>query len=198
MSTKKNWKIFWDLQCPYSKKNWELLPSIKKKFSDEYEFTIHLSSLLFHPQAFVGQCAAHLIEAKKGEEARLKFIDACFENQASFMNAAVGDARKSEVNAIFAGIAEKIGVFDEDAPADADEEKVLTKKGFLDNLHDWDQAVKPAWMEHKQALALAVHSVPKSIIDGVLVPDSESDWGPDRWGEALESIKKRKAEEVNS
>ena len=195
MSTKKTWKVFWDLQCPYSKKNWELLPSIKEKFAADYDFSIHLSSLLFHPQAFVGQCASHLIKAKKGEEARLRFIDACFENQASFMNAAVGDARKSEVNAIFAGIAETIGVFDDDNDTDTDADKVLTKKDFLDNLYSWDRAVKPAWMEHKEALAVAVHAVPKSVVDGILITGSESDWGPDRWTEALESLKKRKADD---
>ena len=168
MSTKKTWKGFWDLQCLYSNKNWKLLPSIKEKFAADYDFSTHfLSSLLFHPQAFVGQCATHLIKAKKGENPRLKSIDACFENRTSFMNAAVGDARKSAVNAISAGIAEKIGVFDDDNDVDADH--VLTKKNFLDNLQSWDRAVKPAWMEHKEALTVAVHAVPKSVIETQLI-----------------------------
>lgn len=196
---KKSWKVFWDLQCPYSKKNWELLPKIREQFEADYDFSIHLSSLLFHPQAFVGQCGAHVIAAKKGEQARLKFIDACFENQALFMNAAIGDARKSEVDAIFAGIAEKLEIFDVDdddeAADEAERSKKLTKTQFLASLHDWDRAIKPAWTEHKEALALGVHAVPKSVIDGVLVTDSESDWGPDRCAEALESLKKRKADD---
>jgi len=183
---KKTWEVFWDLQCPYSKANWKLLPKIKDRFGDEYDFSVHLTSLLFHSQAFVGQCASHLIMAKLGDEARLKFIDACFEQQDIYMNAAVGDARKSEVDAIFAGICEKLGFFE-----DSDK---LTKSEFLDKLHDWELATKPAWTEHKEALELGVHGAPKSVIDGVLMANSESDWTPDRWAKALESSKKQKAD----
>lgn len=177
--TKKTWEVFWDLQCPFSKKNWELLPAIKKEFGDEYEFKVNITSLLFHPQAFTGQCAASLLESKIGPEAKLKFIDACYENQELFMNAAVGDARRSEVDAIFANIAEKCGVL---------EEKILTKDEFLGNIHDWDLAVKPAWTDHKRALGLGVFAVPKSVIDGNLITDSDSSWGPEEWGERLKKM----------
>jgi hypothetical protein len=176
---KKPWDIFWDLQCLFSKTNWELLPEIRKKFEDEFEFTIHITSLLFHPQAFTAQCAAELVEAKKGEEARMQFIDACFQNQESYMNSAVGDARRSEVDAIFADIAEQCGILDE---------KELTKEHFLAKIHDWEIAVKPAWTNHKEALAQGVFAVPKSVIDGTLVTDSESSWGPEKWEERIKKL----------
>lgn len=177
--SKKTWKIFWDLQCPFSKRNWEKLPEIRKRFEDEYEFSIHITSLLFHPQAFTAQCAAELIEVKKGPEAKMQFIDACFENQDSYMNAAVGDARKSEIDAIFAGIAEKSGILDD---------KELTKEEFLAKIHDWEDAVKPAWTNHKEALGMGVFAVPKSVIDGKLVEDSESSWGPEEWAERIKAL----------
>ena len=50
------------------------------------------------------------------------------------MNAALGDARKSDVDAVFATIAEKAGVLD----------GAFTKEAFLADLHDWESAVKPA------------------------------------------------------
>ena len=62
------------------------------------------------------------------------------------MNAALGDARKSDVDAVFANIAEKAGVLDD----------AFTKEAFLSSLHDWESAVKPAYAEHKVALGHGV------------------------------------------
>lgn len=175
---KKSWKIFWDLQCPYSKKSWENFPAIKSRFENEYDFTIHLTSLAFHPQAFQAQCAATLIKTYKGYNEMLKFVDACFESQESYMNAALGDCRKSEVEAVFADIAEKGGFFDDE----------LTKEKFLSECGAWEKAVKPAYTEHKLAMGYGVYGTPKYVIEDKLVEDTESSWGPDEWAEKLNTI----------
>ncbi|KAL3945167.1 MAG: hypothetical protein SGBAC_000770 [Bacillariaceae sp.] len=175
---KKSWKIFWDLQCPYSKKNWEKMATIKGAHSDKYDFSIHLTSLAFHPQAFTAQCGASLIGSYKGRDAVMKYIDTCFENQDSFMNAAIGDARKSEIKAVFASIAEKAGVLDDS----------FTKEIFLSELDNWEKAVKPAYTEHKTAMDHGVYGTPKHVIDEKLVPDTESAWGADEWTEKLNSL----------
>ena len=115
------------------------------------------------------------------------------------MNAALGDARKSDVDAVFATIAEKSGVLD----------GTFTKEAFLADLHDWESAVKPAYTEHKVALGYGVtcrcgnqrrvdgvltwssaqvYGTPKHVIDGELVPDTESAWGPAEWAEKLKSL----------
>lgn len=174
-AAKKSWKVFWDLQCPYSKNNWERLSAIKAKLEDEYEFTIHLTSLLFHPQAFTAQCAANWVAITKGAEAKQTFVDACFNYQDRYMNAAVGDARKSEIDAIFASIAMNCGVIS------AEE-----KESFLIGMHDWETGIGPAWSEHKDALAVGVMSTPKHVIDGVLLENTESSWGPDDWVQYLQ------------
>jgi protein-disulfide isomerase len=175
---KKTWKVFWDLQCPYSKANWENLPAIKERFGSEYEISVHLTSLAFHPQAFTAQCGASLIEINKGRDAMFKFVDACFENQDTFNNAALGDAKKSEIDAAFAAVAEKALVFDDS----------FTKEIFLKDLHDWEKAVKPAYTEHKIAIGYGVSGTPKQVIDDKIVPDTESAWGPDEWAEKLKSL----------
>ena len=175
---KKSWKVFFDLQCPYSKICWKNLPAIKERFQDEYEITTHLTSLAFHPQAFEAQCAATLIGAVLGEPSKKKFEDACFENQESFMNAAIGDARKSEISAVFAQIAEKAGLLGDK----------LTREDFLADLSSWEKAVKPAYTEHKVALAYGVYGTPKHVIDEKLVPDTESAWGPDEWSQKLSTL----------
>ena len=176
--TAKTWKVFWDLQCPFSKANWKNLAAIKAKFGSEYDFEICLTSLAFHPQAFTAQCAASLIETKKGRDALLTYVDACFEDQDLYMNSAIGDARKSEIDGVFATIAEKAGVLDDD----------FTKEVFLSELHEWEKAVKPAYAEHKVALGYGVYGTPKHVIDGKLVPDTESAWGAKEWAEKLKSL----------
>ena len=170
MKVKKSWQVFWDLQCPYSKKNWEQLSAVKTKLGDQYEFSTHLTSLLFHPQAFTAQCAANWIDISKGADAKRSFVDACFSQQEKYMNAAVGDSRKSEIDAIFAAIALDCGVIG-----------VEEMGSFLAGINDWEQSIKPAWTEHKEALSAGVVSTPKHVIDGVLMENTESAWGPSEW-----------------
>jgi 2-hydroxychromene-2-carboxylate isomerase len=175
---KPTWKIFLDLQCPFSLTCWDQLPAIREKFGSEYEISVHLCSLLFHPQAFPAQCAASMIGGKKGPEAKLKFVDACFRNQSKYMNAATGDSRPSEVTAIFASIAKDAGIFDEE----------LTEEMFLTKVHDWKECVYPAYSEHKEALAYGVYGTPKHVIKDSLVPDTESSWGPADWEQKLKTL----------
>mmetsp|Transcript_6427 Transcript_6427/g.16341 ORF Transcript_6427/g.16341 Transcript_6427/m.16341 type:complete len:210 (+) Transcript_6427:1-630(+) len=188
---KKIWKMFWDLQCPYSKKNWAAFnSSIKDKFRDDFDFKIYLTSLAFHPQAFLAQCGASLVETYKGRSSLLKYVDTCFNNQDSYMNSAVGDARKSEIVQIFADIAEKAGVLDENDDEEGEEgddtsKMLLTKSKFIQEINDWEKAIKPAYTEHKIALGFAVYGTPKHVIDEKLINDTESDWTADDWMEKL-------------
>jgi hypothetical protein len=62
------------------------------------------------------------------------------------------DARKSEIDAIFASIAMDCGV------TSAEE-----KESFLTGIHDWETGISPAWSEHKEALAIGVMSTPKHV-----------------------------------
>jgi protein-disulfide isomerase len=178
MSVRKTWVAFWDLQCPYSKANWKAWPSLKEAFESEYDMTVKITSLAFHPQAFTAQCAFSLIETKKGRDVAFRFVDTCFENQDSYMNAAVGDARKSEINGIFASLAEKAQVLDDS----------FTKSDFLENLNNWDLAVKPAYTEHKVAMAFGVFGTPKHVIDDQLLADTESAWGVEEWRQKLKKL----------
>lgn len=177
MSAKTSWKAFVDLQCPYSRIFWNKLPSIRERFSDKYDITVHLTSLAFHPQAFTAQSAANLIQRKKGDDAKLTFINACYANQERYLNTAIGDARKSEIDAIFATIAQEAGLLDDSA---------LTKDIFLSKINDWDEAIWPAYLEHKAALQYGVFGAPKHVINEKLVLNTESAWGPDEWANKLE------------
>ena len=94
------------------------------------------------------------------------------------MNAAIGEKGKSEIDAIFASIAESSGVFDD----------AFTKDDFLANIHNWELAVKPAYNEHKIALGYGVYGTPKHVINEKLVEGTESAWGPDEWAAKLKSL----------
>jgi hypothetical protein len=171
-----------DLQCPYSKVSWEKLPEIQQQFRNDYTFEIKLTSLVFHPQSFIGQSAACLIEKHKGSEDRIKFIDACFQNQEQYLNAAVGDARPSEVNTVFGSIAKGVGIFDSN----------FTEDYFLAHIRDWDESAKPAYIEHKEALKRQIYGTPKHVIgDYGLITDSESSWGAEEFTKHLEGKESR-------
>lgn len=175
-SSKPSWQVFWDLQCPYSKISWEKLPDIQNHFSNDYSFDIKLTDLVFHPQSFVGHGAACLIEKHKGSEDRLKFINACFQNQEKYLSAALGNARPSEVDAVFASIAKDATIFDDQ----------FTEEYFLAHLRDWEESQKPAYTEHKEALKLQIYGTPKHVIGDLgLIPDSESSWGVPEFSEKL-------------
>jgi protein-disulfide isomerase len=179
-SAKPKWQVFWDLQCPYSKISWEKLPEIHEHFVTEFDFEIKLTSLAFHPQAFMAQSAVSLIERHKGSEVRMEFINACFRNQERYLNAAVGDARPSEVAAVFASIAKEADVFDEEK---------FTQEYFLSHLNDWDEAVKPAYTEHKEALQLQIYGTPKHVIGDLgLIADTESSWETAEWIEKFKNL----------
>ena len=177
---KGTWQAFLDLQCPYSCKFWMKRKEIEDKFADDYDFSYHLTSLAFHPQAFFAQKAAMLVEVKKGKDDKIKFIDACFQNQEKYMDAAIGDARPSEVHAVFADIAQEAGIFDEES---------FTRQYFLDNIDNFDLTVKPAYVEHKYALTYGVFGTPKFAIDDKIIQGTESSWGPEEWEEKLKTIK---------
>lgn len=178
MNVKRVWRVFWDLQCPYSRANWQNMPAIQEQFRPQYDFSIHLTSLAFHYQAFPGQCAATLIGSRLGEDARLEFINACYENQSLYTKEAVGDARPSEIDAIFCNIAKEAGLLN----------SALTPKDFLGNVRDWDKVVKPAWAEHKIALGYGVFGAPKHVIDERLIDGTESAWGVEEWIEKLKDL----------
>ena len=179
---KKTWKIFWDLQCPYSRKHWQNHKAIEARFSSNYDFEIHLTSLIFHPQAFPAQCAANLIERKKGSDAKLAFVDACFANQHRYTNDALDDPKPSEVATIFQSIAQEAGILD-------GEDGDFTKDYFLSKVNDFAEAVKPAYSEHKVALSYGVYGTPKNVINERLIDGTESAWGPEEWGKKLEGVR---------
>lgn len=190
-SLSSTWHIFWDLQCPYARKHWHQHRTVlANAFRHQFDFEIHLTSLAFHPHAFPGQCAAQLLEQEKGHDAKLRFIDACFEHQHEYTNVALPDPTKSDIKRVFATIAQRAGLLDSEEVEDTimDGANQLTLNDFMVRMDDWEKVVKPAYSEHKIALSYGVFGTPKHVIHGKLVPDTESSWGVDEWKVKLDSL----------
>jgi 2-hydroxychromene-2-carboxylate isomerase len=177
---KPNWDMYFDLQCPYSRAVWNKLPELRTRFDKDYKIATHLTSLAFHHQSFTAHSAAYLIGMEKGNEARLRFEKACFAKQDRYVDTAVEGMSKEEVRLVFATIAEEEGLFDDAT--------MLTKEDFLVSLTDHKQVVLPTWSEHKQALAAGVFKAPQHVVEGKLVPGTDSSWDMEHYEAYLKKV----------
>ena len=168
--------MFFDLQCPYSRRLWRKVPELKFKYGSSYKITTHITSLAFHRQSFPAHCAAYLIGIEKGSDARLRFENACFAKMDRYDDDAAEKLTKTELDEVFATIAEEEGLFDNDA---------FTKAMFLASLSDRMRVIMPTWFEHKEALAIGVFKTPQHVLDGKLIPDTDSSWDVDEYEAVL-------------
>ena len=175
-----DWQMFFDLQCPYSKKLWGMVPELRKKFGSDYDITTHITSLAFHRQSFPAHCAAYLIGTEKGGEARHQFESACYANIDRYVDEAAEKMNHAELNAVFATIAEEEDLFDDDE---------FTREAFLKALSDRKKVIMPTWFEHTEALFEGVYKAPQHVINGKLVPDMDSSWGIEEYQAALKMFK---------
>ena len=173
-----HWQMFFDLQCPYSKKLWDKVPAIKAKYGSDYKITTHITSLAFHRQAFAVHCAAYLIGIEKGGDARHAFENACFAKMDRYSDSeAVDKMTKADLDQVLATIAQEEKLLDEKGD--------LTNEKFLASLSDRIRVIMPTWFEHKEALALGVFKTPQHVLNGTLLPDTDSSWGVDDYEAAL-------------
>ena len=166
-----HWQMFFDLQCPYSKKLWNKVPALKAKYGSEYRITTHITSLAFHRQSFAVHCAAYLIGIEKGGDARHAFESACYANMDRYVDEAVEKMTKGDLEQVIATIAHEAKLLDDKGG--------LTKEKFLAYLRDRMRVIMPTWFEHKEALALGVFKAPQHVLNGKLIPETDSSWGVD-------------------
>jgi protein-disulfide isomerase len=177
-SQRVTWQIFLDLQCPYSKVAAEKIPELRAAFGTRMLISTHFTSLSFHPQAFLAQCAAKTFETTTDDETYQKFIAAMWENQANYMNGATAEMCKDEIKAEIANIAEAAELFTAE----------FTRAQFLRKLDDWELTTKPAYADVKFALNLQAYGTPKHVIHGRVVANTESKWGAEEWTTKLQEL----------
>lgn len=175
---KRTWQIFVDLQCPYSKKCYAHLDEFKQSFGNEFDISVHVTSLVFHPQAFKAQCCHHAVRDSLGPSAGDIYMKHLFQEQKRYMNDAAKDMTPDQVLNVLADIAAEVGIFDEG----------LSRAEFLQHSQDWESTTMPAYKAHKFAVSLGVFGTPTHVIDGSIVTDTDSEWGPEEWASKLSGL----------
>ena len=85
---------------------------------------------------------------------------------------------KKDLNHVFADIAQ-----------DFFDDKSFTREVFLEKINDRQEIIMPTWFEHKEALAFGVFKAPQHVIQGHLVPDTESSWEINDYEKALQKLR---------
>mmetsp|Transcript_46791 Transcript_46791/g.92072 ORF Transcript_46791/g.92072 Transcript_46791/m.92072 type:complete len:199 (-) Transcript_46791:261-857(-) len=165
-------ELFIDLQCPYSKVAFNnLKDSIPKHYGKKVDFSITVTALGFHYQAFealVGGMIAQKVSGKRSTF--LDYISTVFEHQESIMNAACTDKNPAQIKQAVADLACNLdGVTQEAYTAERNGED-----------GGWKYVVQANRM-CKYAQGRGVGSTPSMIVDGFLVPNTESKWGLEEW-----------------
>ena len=171
-----------DLQCPYSRTLWGKVPELRQRFGHDYSISLHTTSLAFHRQAFSAQTAAYLIGTKLGPAVRERYQTALYDNMERYVDAVADEMTRSMLHQVLADIAKEQGMLD------TDEHGSLTEQVFLEQMMDRENVIMPAWREHKEALQLGVFRAPQHVVDGKLVPDTESSWEIQDYERALDSL----------
>lgn len=83
---------------------------------------------------------------------------------------------KMDLDEVLATIAEGEGLFDD----------AFTKAMFLASLSDRMRVIMPTWFEHKEALAIGVFKAPQHVLNGKLIPDTDSAWDIDEYEVVLQ------------
>jgi hypothetical protein len=156
---------------------------LKERFGDEYKISTHITSLAFHRQSFPAHVAAFLIGKELGEDARNRFHDALYDNFEKYSDEAAETMTKADLDNVFADVAEKEGLFDTS----------FTRGYFLQNLRDRKEVIMPTWFEHKNALSYGVFKAPQHVINGRLLPDTDSEWGLPEFEAALAKLNESSA-----
>eukprot|EP00457_Paulinella_chromatophora_P016325 gb/GEZN01017101.1/.p1 GENE.gb/GEZN01017101.1/~~gb/GEZN01017101.1/.p1 ORF type:complete len:243 (-),score=27.31 gb/GEZN01017101.1/:85-765(-) len=184
----KEWKVFLDLQCPYSKICLEQHYEELKSAFGEYKFSIVLTSLVFHPQAFPAQKAVFAMNLLAGEEARYAYINKIYAEQDRISNAKTSEMTRHDIDGVLADIAAEAGLVKGKNNESKTGSPTITREALIGKMNDFDNCVKPAYAEHKIALAHKVYGVPKHVIAGQLIEDSESSWGVKEFHQKMRSL----------
>eukprot|EP00467_Chlorarachnion_reptans_P014204 CAMPEP_0114523324 /NCGR_PEP_ID=MMETSP0109-20121206/21229_1 /TAXON_ID=29199 /ORGANISM="Chlorarachnion reptans, Strain CCCM449" /LENGTH=210 /DNA_ID=CAMNT_0001704629 /DNA_START=75 /DNA_END=707 /DNA_ORIENTATION=+ len=180
---KKEWKVFVDLQCKYSKICWRNMPEIEAEFGGEYDFSYHLTNIAYHLNAFPAHCSVKVVE-RNTPQLRNKYISALYENQERYMNDSTEAFTRKQVLKIFAEIAEEVGVF---SPANyTGLSEVPHQDSFVAECGNFKDVVWHAWAEQKYAITeFGIAGAPKHVIEGELISDTESSWTSKEWRQVL-------------
>ena len=167
-------EMFFDLECPFSKKGWQTLMSVRSAYS-QGEIYIILQSMVLgnHRQSWDATRAAIAV-AGDDPEKFVSFVNYLFDRQAEFANEASKDRTQTEWQALLADYAI-------DATEWSDKDKFI---GLLNSKEIYSQARIPA----RFAAMKSVWSTPTYFINGAEATDLSSQSTLQEWRSQIDSL----------
>ena len=167
-------EMFFDLECPFSKKGWQTILKVAKAYSPEQIYLIlQPMTLGNHRQSWDATKAAIAI-AGDNTDKFIDFVSYLFEHQAEFANEASKDVTQTQWHSILADYAC-------DAMQWSDKDKFIE---LLNSKEIYSQARIPA----RFAAIRGVWSTPTFFINSVEATDLSSQSNLEDWQEKIDSL----------
>lgn len=167
-------EMFFDLECPFSKKAWQTLLQVTKSYSaDQIYLILQPMTLSNHRQSWDATKAAIAV-AGPSTERFIDFVDYLFERQSEFANEAFKDKTQTDLHRLLASYAV-------DATSWSDSDKFIEQ---LNSKEIYAQARVPA----RFAAVRGVWSTPTFFINGAETADMSSQSSLADWQKLLNSL----------
>ena len=167
-------EMFFDLECPFSKKGWQTILQVATAYAPEkIDLILQPMTLGNHRQSWDATKAAIAV-AGEDTDKFVDFVSYIFERQAEFANEASQDRTQTEWHHLLADYAL-------DATQWSDKEKFLQ---LLNSQEIYDRARIPA----RLAAVRGVWSTPTFFINGAEATDLSSQSSVEDWQQAIDSL----------
>ena len=168
-------EMFFDLECPFSKKGWQTMLQVIEAYPDRVYFILQPMSLGNHRQSWDGTKAAIAV-AGNDPKKFIDFVSYIFEHQSEFANEAFKDKTETDWYHLLADYAI-------DATEWTDKAKFIE---LLDSKQIYDLARIPA----RFSIVRGVWSTPTFYINGAEATDLSSQSSLQEWQDTIDSLLK--------
>jgi protein-disulfide isomerase len=167
-------EMFFDIECPFSKKGWQTILQVVKAYSPELIYLIlYPMTLGNHRQSWDATKAAIAV-AKDNSKKFVDFVSYLFDRQSEFANESSKDRTQTQWHSL-------LGDYALDATEWDDKDK------FIDLLNSKDIYAK-ARIPARFATVRGVWSTPTFYINGAEATDLSSQSSLQQWQDAIDSL----------
>ena len=166
-------EMFFDLECPFSRKGWQTILQVAKAYSTEQLYLIlYPMTLGNHRQSWDGTKAA-IAMAGDDTDKFIEFVSYLFDHQSEFANEASKDRTQTEWHRLLADYAVAMGWSD--------------KEQFIELINS-KEIYSKARIPARFATLRGVWSTPTYFINGAEASDLSSQSSLQQWQEAIDAL----------
>ena len=166
-------EMFFDLECPFSKKGWQTILQVAKAYSDKIYLILQPMTLGNHRQSWDGTKAAIAV-AEDDTDKFINFVNYLFDRQSEFANEASKDKTQTDWH-------NQLADYAIDATEWSDKSKFVR---LLNSKEIYNQARIPA----RFAAMRGVWSTPTYFINGAEATDLSSQSSLKDWQNKIDSL----------